>query len=62
MVDMVVHRHNLRPTIGQLISIFTNAPAPAELVGSQPAKAIVPVVNAGADDLAVAPPEAAHAE
>ena len=26
MVDMVVHRHNLRPTIGKLIGVLTKSP------------------------------------
>ena len=41
MVDMVVHRHSLRPTIGQLLTILTKAPAPAELAG------VTQVVGAG---------------
>ena len=28
MVDMVVHRHNLRSTIGSLVGILTKAPGP----------------------------------
>lgn len=63
MVDMVVHRHNLRPTIGQLVSILARAPAPAELTGSEPARAMVQVQQPVEDgDLVTAPPEAAHAE
>jgi len=63
MVDMVVHRHNLRPTIGQLVSIFTKAPAPVELEGSAPLRSVVATpTSSNDDDLVVAPPEAAHAE
>jgi len=62
MVDMVVHRHNLRPTIGQLMTILTKTPAPAELAGVAPARSVTTTVTATEDDLTVAPPEAAHAE
>jgi len=37
MVDMVVHRHNLRSTIGSLIAMFTGAASPAGL-SEAPAK------------------------
>jgi acetyl-CoA carboxylase carboxyl transferase subunit beta len=64
MVDMVVHRHNLRSTIGSLVGIFTKSDAPVELTATAPARIVardaVPV--AGDDDLVTAPPEAAHAE
>jgi acetyl-CoA carboxylase carboxyl transferase subunit beta len=67
MVDMVVHRHNLRGTIGSLIAMFTKAEAPAELTATAPAVPRVTVRDAalaieGDDDLVTAPPEAAHAE
>ena len=63
MVDMVVHRHNLRPTIGQLVTILTKTPAPAELAGTPVARPVVtPAETESAGELAVAPPEAAHAE
>lgn len=66
MVDMVVHRHNLRSTIGSLASILTRGPANDELSGSA-SKAIAvqssirdaAVAAEGDDDLA---PPAAHAE
>lgn len=66
MVDMVVHRHNLRSTIGSLASILTRGPANDELSGSS-GKAIAAqaslrdaaVAAEGDDDLA---PAAAHAE
>jgi acetyl-CoA carboxylase carboxyl transferase subunit beta len=65
MVDLVVHRHHLRSTIGSLVGILTKAeareaiPAPAPL--PQPA-AKVPSILGTDDDLVTAPPEAAHAE
>ena len=63
MVDMVVHRHNLRSTIGSLVGILTKAEAPAELTGNAPARVIAQTqIDHGDDDLATAPPEAAHAE
>jgi len=66
MVDMVVHRHNLRSTIGSLASILTRAPANDELSGST-SKAIAAqssirdaaVAAEGDDDIL---PPAAHAE
>lgn len=63
MVDMVVHRHNLRSTIGSLVGILTKAEAPAELTANAPARVIAQApVAQGDDDLVTAPPEAAHAE
>ncbi len=63
MVDMVVHRHNLRATIGSLVGILTKGPAPAALSANAPARVIAQTPAAlGDDDLVVAPPEAAHAE
>ena len=64
MVDMVVHRHNLRSTIGSLVGILTKGPAPVELSANTPARAIAQATPAaqGDDDLVTAPPEAAHAE
>jgi acetyl-CoA carboxylase carboxyl transferase subunit beta len=63
MVDMVVHRHNLRSTIGSLIGILTQAAAP-EIAATTPAPkpATVPTILTTDDDLVTAPPEAAHAE
>ncbi|KQT48409.1 acetyl-CoA carboxylase carboxyl transferase subunit beta [Devosia sp. Leaf420] len=66
MVDMVVHRHNLRSTIGSLAGILTRAPANEELSGSA-SKAVAAqasvrdaaVAAEGDDDLVQA---AAHAE
>jgi acetyl-CoA carboxylase carboxyl transferase subunit beta len=66
MVDMVVHRHNLRSTIGSLSAILTKTEAPAELSTSTPATRLsmrdMIVAAEGDDDLITAPPEAAHAE
>jgi acetyl-CoA carboxylase carboxyl transferase subunit beta len=69
MVDMVVHRHNLRQTIGSLCGILTKAEAPADFVvpAAAPAGQGLTIRDAavaveGDDDLVTAPPEAAHAE
>jgi acetyl-CoA carboxylase carboxyl transferase subunit beta len=63
MVDMVVHRHNLRSTIGSLVGLLTKSPAPEALQSNVPARTIAPIAaNDTDDDLVVAPPEAAHAE
>jgi len=66
MVDAVVHRHNLRPTIGSMAAMFMKKPAPADL-SARPAVPALSMRDAAAaaegdDDLVVAPPEAAHAE
>jgi acetyl-CoA carboxylase carboxyl transferase subunit beta len=65
MVDMVVHRHNLRSSIGSLIGILTKVPAPVELTATAlvPRAAMRSIGEAveGDDDLAAAPP-AVHAE
>jgi acetyl-CoA carboxylase carboxyl transferase subunit beta len=66
MVDMVVHRHNLRATIGSLANLLMKAPAPAEL----PATALVPAApprpaaaaTEADDDLAIDSAGAVHAE
>ncbi len=59
MVDMVVHRHNLRETIAKLVGMFTKAPA-TDIVPAKPKKkADVPD---DAELLAAPLPEAAHAE
>jgi len=66
MVDMVVHRHNLRSTIGSLVGLLTKADAPAELLAPAAIPRItmreVTVAAEGDDDLVTAPPAAAHAE
>ncbi len=65
MVDMVVHRHNLRPTIGSLIGMFMKAPAPAGtdiVVANNNVSLRDVVVAAEGDDDLVTAPEAAHAE
>ncbi|MFD2647944.1 acetyl-CoA carboxylase, carboxyltransferase subunit beta [Devosia albogilva] len=68
MVDMVVHRHNLRSTIGSLAAILTKAEPIGELTSIAPTLA----AQASLRDAAVAaegdlddeatPPSAAHAE
>jgi acetyl-CoA carboxylase carboxyl transferase subunit beta len=64
MVDMVVHRHNLRATIGSLLAMLTKAPVPAELTAVAPAPRArdIVITAEGDDDLVTAPPAAAHAE
>jgi acetyl-CoA carboxylase carboxyl transferase subunit beta len=66
MVDIVVHRHNLRSTIGSLVAMLTRAPAPAELTASVPVPRAtlrdIVIAAEGDDDLVTAPPAAAHAE
>ncbi|KKC37869.1 acetyl-CoA carboxylase subunit beta [Devosia epidermidihirudinis] len=67
MVDMVVHRHNLRSTIGSLAGIFTKADASPELTSSAPAIARASLRDAavaaeGVDDDLATPPNPAHAE
>jgi len=60
MVDMVVHRHNLRDTISSLVGIFTKAPASKN---SSVGTTIKPVEADDAPLMAPeSPPEAAHAE
>jgi acetyl-CoA carboxylase carboxyl transferase subunit beta len=61
MVDMVVHRHNLRETIGSIVGLLTKAPMREELSESAPARLATPISAAAGDDL-VGVPEAAHAE
>jgi len=65
MVDMVVHRHNLRSTIGSLAGILMRAEPVDELTTTAPARVSMreaAVAAEGDDDLATPPPEAAHAE
>lgn len=59
MVDMVVHRHNLREKISSLLSIFTNAPSRNETVSVKPKK---PAKVAQDNKPSPKAPEAAHAE
>jgi len=61
MVDMVVHRHNLRQTIGSLVGILTKAPAREELAETDPSRLATPVMSASGEGLGDMP-EAAHAE
>lgn len=68
MVDMVVHRHNLRSTIGSLAAILTKAP-PNEAITATSTKAITAQASlrdaalaAEGDDDIEPPAAAAHAE
>ncbi|MEO6011966.1 MAG: acetyl-CoA carboxylase, carboxyltransferase subunit beta [Devosia sp.] len=60
MVDMVVHRHNLRSTIGSLIAMFTGAASPIGLAEAPPKLPVPSVAND--DDLAEAPVAQAASE
>ncbi|MCD7058579.1 acetyl-CoA carboxylase, carboxyltransferase subunit beta [Pelagibacterium xiamenense] len=68
MVDMVVHRHNLRATIGSLVGILTKAAANDDIPASAPSRSLtmrevaVAAEGDGEDDLAADAPVAAHAE
>jgi acetyl-CoA carboxylase carboxyl transferase subunit beta len=61
MVDMVVHRHNLRQTIGSVVGILTKALPREELSESAPARLASKITVTSGDELADEP-EAAHAE
>jgi len=61
MVDMVVHRHNLRQTIGSLVGLLTKAPVREELSETVPARLAAPIAVGSGEDL-IGEPEAAHAE
>ncbi|GLQ12356.1 acetyl-coenzyme A carboxylase carboxyl transferase subunit beta [Devosia yakushimensis] len=66
MVDMVVHRHNLRSTIGSLAGILTRAEPSDELNGTSAALPAISLrdaaIAAEGDDGDLAAPSAAHAE
>ncbi|WP_127145060.1 acetyl-CoA carboxylase, carboxyltransferase subunit beta [Pelagibacterium montanilacus] len=69
MVDLVVHRHDLRPTIGSLIGIFTRQPVnPAIPAAERDAGRVsmrdvaIAAEGDGEDDTLANPPVAAHAE
>ncbi len=64
MVDMVVHRHNLRSTIGSVVGMLMKAEAAMELAVSAPAPRITQAATtpATADSDLIGAPEAAHAE
>ena len=67
MVDMVVHRHNLRSTIGSLSAIFTKAEASGALTATAPTVARSSLRDAAAaaegdDGDLISPPAGAHAE
>jgi acetyl-CoA carboxylase carboxyl transferase subunit beta len=61
MIDMVVHRHNLRQTIGSIVGILTKAQVREELSETAPGRLATPVAVSSGEDL-VGEPEAAHAE
>ncbi|RYH12633.1 MAG: acetyl-CoA carboxylase carboxyltransferase subunit beta [Alphaproteobacteria bacterium] len=61
MMDMVVHRHNLRQTIGSLVGILTKAQVREELSETSPARLASTITLNSGEDL-VGEPEAAHAE
>jgi acetyl-CoA carboxylase carboxyl transferase subunit beta len=60
MVDMVVHRQDLRATIGSLVAMLTGAAAPAALATIPPRIAVATVAND--DDLSEAPVAQAASE
>jgi acetyl-CoA carboxylase carboxyl transferase subunit beta len=60
MVDMVVHRHNLRSTIGSLLAMLTRVESPAGLLDA-PAPLPLPAI-ANDDDLAESPVAQAASE
>ena len=66
MVDMVVHRHNLRSTIGSLSAILTKAETSGALTSTAPTVARTSLrdaaVAAEGDDGDLPPVAAAHAE
>ena len=65
MVDMVVHRHNLRATICSLVGILTDAHASeVPLAVSAPVRSrqLVAADSGAADDMLDMPPIGAHAE
>ncbi|WP_116652265.1 acetyl-CoA carboxylase, carboxyltransferase subunit beta [Pelagibacterium sediminicola] len=69
MVDMVIHRHDLRPTIASLVRMMTGAPA-NDAIPTRADAASVPALTArdvaiaaeGDDDLLATTPVAGHAE
>lgn len=64
MVDLVVHRHQQRETIGSLVGILTKVPVLEQFASKLPARSSTSVRKAvvveNPDD--IIPPEAAHAE
>src|SRR5690606_31387499 len=54
MVDMVVHRHNLRPTIGSLIGLLTKAPVNEAIPAARQAATASAVATVTMRDVAVA--------
>lgn len=63
MVDMVVHRHNMRDTVGTLVGILTKVPSLEQF--AKPVKQLAANSDgpdSGGQTLLANPPEAAHAE
>jgi acetyl-CoA carboxylase carboxyl transferase subunit beta len=56
MVDMVVHRHHLRPTLARLCRLLTKAPAVEPAV--KPAPVVTPAQIVPGADVAPAAPHA----
>jgi acetyl-CoA carboxylase carboxyl transferase subunit beta len=57
MVDMVVHRHDLRPTLARLCRLLTKSPA-VEAVSKPAPQAAIPAPVASGVDMAPAVPQA----
>jgi len=57
MVDMVVHRHDLRPTLARLCRLLTKSPA-VEIASKPAAHAAIPAQIASGADVAPAAPHA----
>ncbi len=64
MLDMVVHRHDLRSTIASVVAILSKAPAPEIETRKAPGRLRLPAPTEGdeGDELIEAPPIGAHAE
>jgi acetyl-CoA carboxylase carboxyl transferase subunit beta len=60
MVDMVVHRHNLKSTIGSLLAMLTKVAAPAGLASAPERIPVATIAND--DDLAEGPVAQAASE
>jgi acetyl-CoA carboxylase carboxyl transferase subunit beta len=58
MVDMVVHRHDLRPTLARLCRLLTKAPAPASAPKPAPQVSVEPEIIIPAPEPAPAVPHA----
>ena len=56
MVDMVVHRHELRPTLARICRLLTKSPAVEAASKPAPQIAVPAQVHSGADVAPAAPP------